>query len=66
MKLKVNGITKTFQSPITIGELVESEGFLAKRIAIELNGEIKSYRTCETTILSDGDQIEIVSFVGGG
>ncbi len=41
-------------------------GYQAERVAIELNGDIlprARYHECE---LKNGDQLEIVHFVGGG
>ena len=37
-----------------------------KRIAVERNGEIVPRSQYSETVLTDGDSIEIVSFVGGG
>ncbi len=36
------------------------------RVAVELNKSIVRKRDWERTLLSDGSQIEIVEFVGGG
>lgn len=36
------------------------------RIVIELNGEILPREKYDTTVLADGDQLEIISFMGGG
>ena len=45
--------------------LLES-GYDVKRVAVELNGEILPKTQYESTVLQDGDSVEIVSFVGGG
>lgn len=37
-----------------------------KKIAVERNREIVSKSTFDTTKLSDGDQLEIIHFIGGG
>ncbi|OUN21440.1 sulfur carrier protein ThiS [Pseudoflavonifractor sp. An85] len=37
-----------------------------QRLAVERNGEIVPKHSYGTTVLCDGDQVEIVSFVGGG
>lgn len=47
-------------------EYLAENGFDVKRVAVELNGDILPKSQYESTILQDGDIIEIVSFVGGG
>ena len=39
---------------------------LAKRIAVERNGEIVFKSQYDDVVLQDEDSIEVVSFVGGG
>ena len=41
-------------------------GYDSKRVAVECNGCIVPKAQYGTTILRDGDTVEIVSFVGGG
>jgi sulfur carrier protein len=36
------------------------------RVAVELNLDIVPRATWESTVLKDGDRLEIVHFVGGG
>lgn len=51
---------------VNLKEYLDEKGYDINRIAVEINGEIlpkSKYR--ETTIKSD-DNVEIVSFVGGG
>ena len=47
-------------------EYLISFGYDTKRVAVELNGDILPKADYYKTVLSDGDKIEIVSFVGGG
>ena len=63
--ITVNGqrIDKTFA---TLGEFLRSENYDAKRIAVELNGEIAPKAKYDDITLKDGDKLEIVNFVGGG
>lgn len=63
--IKING--KEFEaSRMTILDHLESMGFDPKRVAVEKNGEIVPKATYSKTVPTDGDTIEIVSFVGGG
>lgn len=65
MNLVINGEPQT--SPAgTLTALVEHLGMKADRVAIELNREIVPRDLWSQTELRDGDQLEIVQFVGGG
>lgn len=50
----------------TILDYLISYGYDIKRVAVEFNGNILPKGDYDKTVLSDGDKIEIVSFVGGG
>lgn len=68
MKLHINGEEKTFDSghPFTLAALVDSLGMKPDRVAIELNRDIVPRDLWAQTMLSDGDKLEMVHFVGGG
>ena len=68
MKLRINGEEKEFDSPspFSLAALVESLGMKADRVAVELNRDIVPRDRWATTVLNDGDQLEVVHFVGGG
>lgn len=66
MKLEVNGEAIEFKSAISVSELIQSLKISAPRVAVELNLDIVSKTSYDSTYLKDGDKIEIVSFVGGG
>lgn len=50
----------------TIAEYLSTTNYKVNRIAVELNGEIVPKAKYATTVLSNGDSLEVVSFVGGG
>lgn len=50
----------------TLDTYLETTSYDKKRIAVERNGDIVPKAAYAQTILMDDDQIEIVSFVGGG
>ena len=54
------------KSEIRLCDFLDENGFDAKRIAVELNGEILPKSKYPQTTLTNGDRVEIVSFVGGG
>lgn len=50
----------------TVAEYLATTNYDPKRIAVERNGDIvPKVKYCET-VLKDGDNVEVVSFVGGG
>ena len=63
--VKVNG-TEMDIAGKTVSEFLVSTDYDAKRIAVELNGNIVFKSQYSETLLKDGDCLEIVSFVGGG
>ncbi len=50
----------------TLEEYLKDTNYVIKRIAIERNGDIVPKAQYGEVILNDGDEIEVVSFVGGG
>jgi thiamine biosynthesis protein ThiS len=66
MMLHINGKSRELQNVSTLVNLLEVLGMKSDRVAVELNREIVSRDQWPTTQLKDGDQLEIVHFVGGG
>lgn len=66
MEITINGESRQFPEPLTVAELVETLGYVGKRIAIERNGEIVPRSRHGTVELAAGDRLEIVVAVGGG
>ena len=50
--ITVNGEKRTLENPVTV--------------VVELNEEIIKRETYDTTVLKDGDVVEILQFMGGG
>ena len=63
--VKINGSLED-ASGKTISEYLAETDYDPARIAIEKNGTIVPKAQYDSTVLSDGDVIEVVSFVGGG
>jgi thiamine biosynthesis protein ThiS len=66
MKITLNGEPRDFPDGLTLAALIAQLGMKADRVAVELNLEIAPRSSWETTLLKDGDKLEIVHFVGGG
>lgn len=64
--ITVNGKELENIASKTVAEYLAESGYDVKRIAVEINGDIVPKSSYETTILQDGDSVEVVSFVGGG
>ena len=65
MNLTINGESRN-STAATLTALVEQLGMKPDRVAVELNREIVRREAWPQTRLKDGDQLEIVHFVGGG
>jgi len=66
IQVRLNGKDREIDSGLSVQELVESLELNPKLIVVELNREILS-RDCFGEIqVSEGDQVELVHFVGGG
>ena len=63
--VKINGATCDVVGK-TLAEYLATTNFNPARIAVEKNGDIVPKAQYETTVLEDGDTVEVVSFVGGG
>ena len=69
MKINVNGEEKKIeidQEDALLSTILNSMGYKPNTIVVELNDLIINSLKWENTILKDGDNLEIVSIVGGG
>ena len=66
MNIKVNGENIEISDPLTINGLLKHIGLDDRKVAIERNLEIVPKSNYSVTNIADGDQIEIVHFIGGG
>lgn len=51
---------------LTVAAFLSTTDYSTRRIAVERNGDIVFKSQYETTIIEDGDTLEVVNFVGGG
>lgn len=66
IQVRLNGKDREIDSGLSVQELVESLDLNPKLIVVELNGEILSRDSFGEVQVSEGDQVELVHFVGGG
>ena len=50
----------------SVAEYLNSAGYDLMRVAVELNGDIVPKAQYADTVFKYGDNVEVVSFVGGG
>ena len=66
MQITLNGDAHEIVGPLTIAELLAGLSIDARRVAVEHNLAVLKRSAFDTTMVREGDQIEIVNFVGGG
>ena len=66
MKLTVNGNVHECPDDATVSALLEQLALTGRRVAVERNSAIVPRSQHASTVLAEGDQIEIVVAVGGG
>lgn len=66
IEIVLNGTQRQLPSSLTVAALLESEGLLGKRVAVEKNGAIVPKSQHAVTPVAAGDRLEIVVAVGGG
>ncbi len=66
MKIRVNGEDKEIADGLSLARLLEEWQIRPGRVVVELNRDIVSRDAHGSTLLKEGDALEIVHFVGGG
>jgi len=66
VNIHLNGENREFPDGLTVEALVAALALEPTRVAIELNRSVVRRNQWAITILHDGDQVELVHFVGGG
>ena len=66
IRIKVNGEPKEFQTPLTVAELLLTLSVQKEKVVVERNLQILPRGELSATVIQDGDELEIVHFVGGG
>ena len=66
MQLVVNGEKRQVPEETTVSQLLETLKIMPERVVVEVNLTILKRAEHTSTVLKEGDQVEIVQFVGGG
>ena len=66
MEIRLNGETRPWPVPMTVTALLAQLGIDTRMVAVERNRAVVKRAQYDETVVAAGDEIEIVSFVGGG
>ena len=66
MTITLNGDKHELAAPLSVSELLQQLEIDARRVAVELNLTVVKKAAYESSVINEGDEVEIVNFVGGG
>ena len=66
MTIRLTGDPHEVAGPLSISALLEQLAIDARRVAVELNLAVVKKAAYGSSVINDGDEVEIVNFVGGG
>ena len=66
MKITLNGDARELPAPLTVEALLRTLDIDSRRVAVEVNLSVIKKTAYETLVIGDGDEVEVVNFVGGG
>ena len=66
IEVVINGETRTVVQGTTVATLIVELGLGDRRVAVERNREVVPRAEHASTVLAEGDHVELVTFVGGG
>ena len=66
LRLRINGEERSFSGPMTVTELLAALEVDSRQVGVERNKSLVPKTEFSDVHLADGDELEIVTFVGGG
>lgn len=66
MQIQINGQMRDVSDGTTVAELLQELELTLPQVAVERNREVVPRAQHGETVLCDGDELEIVTLVGGG
>jgi thiamine biosynthesis protein ThiS len=66
MTITLNGERFELNGPTSVSDLLRQLDIDARKVAVEHNVVVVKRAAFEETVVREGDQVEIVNFVGGG
>ena len=64
--ITLNGASRTLETPLSVAGLLGLLELDIRKVSVERNMEIVPRSTYAEIWLADGDELEIVHFIGGG
>jgi sulfur carrier protein len=64
--IRINGHDQDIPPDTTVAQLLERLDAHPKKVAVEVNRDLVTRNEFGDTVLRDGDNVEVVTFVGGG
>ena len=66
LTVTINGEAQCVPAPMTVAELLRHLQVEPRQVAVERNKELVPKARWELVVLTPGDALEIVTFIGGG
>lgn len=66
MTITLNGESRAWPEPMSVADLLAQLEIDTRTVAVERNRVVVKRATYAETTIESGDEIEVVSFVGGG
>ncbi|MCK5113338.1 MAG: sulfur carrier protein ThiS [Phycisphaerae bacterium] len=66
MQITVNGLQQEYPDGLTVAQLIENMELNPLHVAVEVNKQLVTRSVHNETTLNEGDQLEVVTLVGGG
>lgn len=66
IKITVNGRSVELDTPMTVEQMLDRVDVPPNYLAVEVNAEVVPREEYTTHAIQNGDQIELVTLVGGG
>jgi len=66
VRITLNGASREVEAGTTLAQLIDTVTKDRSRVAVERNRAIAPRATWDQAVVADGDEIEVVTLVGGG
>ncbi len=66
MRLTVNGDDVEVEGPLSVADLVATRAEEHRRVAVARNGDVVPRSTWASTVLAEGDAVEVLVATAGG
>ena len=66
MTITLNGDKHELAEPMSVAALLRQLDIDSRRVAVELNLAVIKKAAYDSSVIKEGDEVEIVNFVGGG